>query len=133
VCSSDLILGWVPFAVLLAAGYAARPVGILAAGLLCAVGLALVIAVEANPSYQRDDWRGAARALGRATVPRAVVASPVGGGDALASYLKGAKPFPRAGADVREIDVVGIAARRPGLPSAPPQASHPVYAFFQPA
>ena len=128
----NVMLGWLPFAAVLAAGFAVRPAGFVAAGLLCALGLALVIAVQANPSYQRDDWRGAARALGTATVPRAIVASPVGGGDALAAYLHGAKTFPRAGADVREIDVVGVAARRPGLPAAPPPVSHPVYAYFFP-
>jgi hypothetical protein len=128
----NVILGWLPFAVVLAAGFAARPVGIAGAGALCAIGLALVIAVDANPAYQRDDWRGAARALGPATVPRAIVASPVGGGDALASYLHDARAFPKGGAMVREIDVVGVAARRPGLPVAPPPISHPVYADFQP-
>jgi hypothetical protein len=131
----NVILAWLPFAVVLAAGFGARRAGVLGiagAGALCALGLALVIAVEASPGYRREDWRGAARALGPATVERAIVASPVGGGPALAAYLHGARDFPRSGARVREIDVVGVAARRPGLPAKPPPVSHPVYAFFVP-
>jgi mannosyltransferase len=133
VITRNLIVAWLPFAVVLAAGFAApraRVLGAAAAAALCAIGLALVIAVQSDPSYQREDWRGVARALGPATVPRAIVVSPLGGAAGIEAYLRDAQPFPQAYLPVKEIDVVGVASRRAGHAALPPTLPTPVYQYF---
>jgi hypothetical protein len=115
---------------LVAAGFArARPaaLGAVAALALSVVGLVAVVGVDRTQAFQRDDWRGAIRALGQGTRPRAVVVVPGGGITAVRLYLPGATvPGPRAPA-VREVDVLIIAAHQPGatrhtpaLPATPP-------------
>ncbi|MFL5885552.1 MAG: glycosyltransferase family 39 protein [Thermoleophilaceae bacterium] len=129
----NVIVAWLPAAVVLTAGFAApraRLLGAAGAAALCAIGLALVIAVEADPSYQREDWRGVARALGPAKVPRAIVVSPLGGAAGIEAYLPHAQVFPQAYLSVKEIDVVGVASRRTGHAALSPSIPSPVYQFF---
>lgn len=57
---------WVPAAIVIAAGFgAARAgrIGALLASALCAIGVVIVIAVAGNPTLQRADWAGVARAI----------------------------------------------------------------------
>ncbi|MEA2247077.1 MAG: mannosyltransferase, partial [Solirubrobacteraceae bacterium] len=66
---------------IVAAGFArARPAGLgaAAAAALTAIGLVAVIGVDRNQAFQRDDWRGAVRALRAGERPRAVVVVPAG-------------------------------------------------------
>ncbi len=59
---------WVPFAVLVAIGLGtagARRSGALLGGALCAIYVAMVVAANAIPDYQRDNWRGVAHALAK--------------------------------------------------------------------
>jgi mannosyltransferase len=82
---------------------------------LCALSLAIVVAVAADRDYQRADWAGLARALGRSAVPRALVISPANGEAPLRFYVPGLRTLPAAGAAVREVDVVTVAgSNRPG-------------------
>ena len=102
----------VPLAAALGVACAAsRParlgLGLLAA--LCGLSLAIVVAVAADQRYQRADWAGLARALGRGDGPRALVISPANGETALRFYRPGLTTLPAAGAAVREVDVVGVA------------------------
>jgi mannosyltransferase len=133
VITRNLLVAWLPFAVVVAAGFAApraRVLGGLGAAALCALGLGLVIAVQSNPSYQREDWRGVAQAMGAAKVARGIVISPLGAAPALEAYLPRAHAFPQRFVAVQEIDVAAVASRRPGYPAIPPALPHPVYAFF---
>ena len=130
----NVLVAWLPAAVVLAAGFAAsraRLLGTAGAAALCALGLALVIAVESDSRYQREDWRGVARALGPATVPRAIVVSPLGGAAGIEAYMPHARVFPQAYLPVRQIDVAAVASRRAGHAALPPSLPHPVYAYFE--
>jgi hypothetical protein len=87
----------------------------------CALALVAVVGVAVDPAFQRDDWRGAARALGAAGRQRVVVAMP-GALVPLRYYLPGLR---RLGATppttTAEVDYVGVAMHRGGSRSAPPR------------
>jgi len=130
----NMIELWVPLAAVPAIGFATRRSGWLgpaAAVVLCAIFLAATISVDLNRTYQRDDWRGAAHALGRASVPRAIVVTPGDGVLPLRIYLPRARAL-RTGDPVREIDVLGVALRRkqgegPRQPTRVPALSYPQF------
>jgi mannosyltransferase len=110
----NMIGVWLSLAAVPAIGFAAPRAGRLgpaAAVVLCAIFLASVLGVDTNRTFQRDDWRGAAHALSRATVPRAIVVTPGDGVLPLQIYLLHARML-RAGDEVSEIDVLGLALRR---------------------
>jgi 4-amino-4-deoxy-L-arabinose transferase-like glycosyltransferase len=120
----NVLAAWLPLGVAVAAGFAAPQAtrqGIAAGALLCAIGIALVVAVAADGRYQRDDWRSAARALGTPTQPRAIVVTPASGARPLLLYLPGVQRVPPAGVDVKELDFVGMAPRLPGEAAQPPR------------
>ena len=124
----NLIGAWVPALAVLAAGLAApraRVAGAVLTSLLCVLLLVETIGVEANPAYQRGDWRGAARALGPLRGSRALVVSPVAGGLALQFYTQGLHPYPDAAYATTEIDAVAVAERRQGQTPAPPRPARP--------
>jgi hypothetical protein len=102
-------------------GFSRDTVGAIAAGALCAIGLVVVIGVNTNERYQRDNWRGAARFIGKPDQPRVVIVTPAGGSDPLQYYLHGAVKTPPAGVDVKELVFVGLARRAPGEAPAPPR------------
>ena len=107
VLARNLITLAIPLLLAIAAGLAAaRAAGMAGAALLAVAGVAVVLQVAHNPHLQRDDWRGAAQALGTASEPRAVVVSPWFNDGVLARYAGPLPPFPAAGAPVREVDVV---------------------------
>jgi hypothetical protein len=125
----NLIAAWVPAMTILAAGFAARRAGRAgpaAAAALCAVSLAVVVAVDANPAYQREDWRGVGRALGPAPpYGRVLVVSPFVGRLPLSLYTTRFGPSAAGPVPVAEIDVVGVAERRQGQTPAPPRPARP--------
>lgn len=144
VNARNLIPALVPLLVAPAAGFAVdgpasgRRVGAGLAGLLalCAISLAIVVAVAADRQYQRPDWRGLAEAIGPAEEPRALVVSPANGQAVLRYYLPGLAPLPTGGAALRQADVVTVAgSQRPGeaprLPS-PTRLTYPEGAFGTP-
>ena len=131
----NAIAGWLALGLLLAIGLGAtraRRAGPLLAAGVCAVFLAAVIEVDANPSYQRDDWRGAARALGPATVPRALVVTPLNGLVPLRLYTPRLERFPDQGvARAAEVDLLAVAQRRAGQAPRPPRPPTPRVPGFQ--
>jgi mannosyltransferase len=132
LCGADYldtrnVLGaWLPALLLPALGFGARHAG--RSGGLAALGLGgvmlfVTIAIWVNPSYQRDDNRGLARALGPATVPRAIVVTPAFAPTALRVYMKPFSIPTVAGLPVQEIDLVALPVRSAGLtkPATPPR------------
>jgi MFS family permease len=130
----NMIEVWLALAAVPAIGFAAPRAGRIgpaAAVALCATFLAAVLAVDANRTYQRDDWRGAAHALGASTVPRAIIVTPGDGVLPLKVYLPRARML-RSGDRVSEIDVLGVALRRkqgegPEQPTRVPDVSYPQF------
>jgi hypothetical protein len=73
----NVLAFWVPFAVLLATGLGtarARRSGALLGGALCAIYLTMIVAANAIPDYQRDNWRGSAHSLAKPNAARLIVA-----------------------------------------------------------
>ncbi len=132
----NMIEAWLPLAAVPAIGFAAPRAGWAGpagAGVLCAIFLVAVFSVDVDRTFQRDDWRGAAGALGRATGPRAIVVTPGDGVLPLQVYLPRARPL-RTGDRVREIDVLGVALRRkqgegPQRPARVPPLSYSQFAL----
>jgi mannosyltransferase len=116
----NLIAVYVPVVLVVAAGLgAAGRLGLAGAGAICAVALVVNIEVASDAKLQRDDWRGAARALGPATETRAVIVSPDYAKKPLRLYAGSLQPLP-PGTAVREVDVIvndrPPAAAPPALP-----------------
>ncbi|HKF79727.1 MAG TPA: glycosyltransferase family 39 protein [Thermoleophilaceae bacterium] len=136
VQARNLIVAWLPLAVVAGAGLAMlrrRSLGAAGAAVLCALGLASVVGVALEPSWQRDDWRGMAHALGPARSARAVVVGPVNGVVPLEIYLRGLSLFPPAGAKVREIALMYPVQRLSGglHPAPPPRLAAPPIPGFR--
>lgn len=106
----NVVPALVPLLTALGVGFGAtrrRLLGALLGAGLCAISLAIVIAVPLDKTYQRADWKGAAKALGTTPYARAVI------GDSdqpLAIYRPGFAPMSYyAGATIQEVDVLGVA------------------------
>jgi mannosyltransferase len=117
------LAAWLPAATVVGAGLAVRGaarLGVAGAAALALLGVVVAVGVATDARYQRDDWRGAAEALGSPSVPRAVVFAPAETA-ALQLYLRGSKSPPAAGAAVREIDFLVMARHRAGEERAAPR------------
>ncbi|MEA2154144.1 MAG: mannosyltransferase [Solirubrobacteraceae bacterium] len=101
------------------AAVARRPAAA-AAALACALGLVAVLGVAGDPAYQRDDWRGAAHAIGDAGGDRVIVAAP-GALIPLRYYLPGVRPLSVPFTPSVEVDYIALAPRRGGGRTAPPR------------
>jgi mannosyltransferase len=87
----------------------------------CALGLVAVLGVDTDAALQRDDWRGAVRALAHAGGERLVVATPASALTPLRYYLPSARPLAAPGAQTTEIDYLALSERSPGERAAPPR------------
>ena len=136
VIARNMVAAVVPAAAFLGAGYATRRIGVATAALLCALSLAIALAVTLDARYGRTDWRGAAKAVGQPTVARAIVVTPNIERRFWQPYLKGLRDLPRARAHVREIVVLGLATEGgfssgavhppPAVPRGAPPGFRPV-------
>lgn len=125
VVTRNVLPSWLPLAAVAGIGFATRRAGRAAALALCSVFALIVISVAVTPSYQREDWRGAARSLGPADVPRAILLTPPSPPEPFTVYLPGLTTLPQRGASVQEIDVVAVANTnaRPGADRSLPEAA----------
>lgn len=114
----NLIAAVVPAAICVAAGYAANRVGIAAAAMLCALWLAIDIAVSVDAGYGRTDWRGAAAEVGAPGVERAIVVTPFMSRTLWSPYLPGLGEPRGEETVVQEIVVLGLATEG-GFSSGP--------------
>jgi mannosyltransferase len=102
-----------------------RTVGSWAAGALALVSLVVVVLVESDARYQRDDWRGVAHALGSDTRTRVLFVDPASGAIPLQRYMPGLRPLTGPVA-VRELDVAVVPPNvRGGGIGRPPQLTGP--------
>jgi len=134
----NLIAAFFPLTAAFAVALAARRAGGLGAALaliICAAGLAAVVAVDLRPRLQRGDWRGVARALNGSPAQRAVVT--VGLGTApLQYYVRDLHKLPPGdAAAVQEVDLVGYRpivhrALRPAAPGLIPLGRRDVHGLL---
>jgi mannosyltransferase len=118
---------WIPCAIVVAAGLGARRAGragALIGGALCLLSLLVVVAVNAVPGYQRDNWRGVASALRTSAGGRVVVGRVVVGPELSSAPLIIYRPelvvTKAADLSTREIDFVNLRTRRTGRSPLPP-------------
>lgn len=107
----NLIELWLPLAIAVAVGLGVRragPIGIAGAAVLCAIGIASTVYIDATPNLQRSDWRPVSRALGAATVPRALLLIRYGSLYPLRLYDLGLNDLPKRGAALSEVDMVWV-------------------------
>ncbi len=104
----NLLALWLPAAVVVSAGLAARRAGFAAAFVMCAIGVFAAGSVAVDRGFERPDWRLVARVLGTRPAPgvgaRAILIQEYGDALPLALYLPGAKFW-----------AVGAKAHSPGL------------------
>jgi mannosyltransferase len=103
---------WMGAALFVAGGLAAaraRRVGLVAAGVLCGIGVATALGVAFDRNLERPDWRVVARALGThpgAPGSRAILVQHYRDLLPLSLYVPGLHFMGRGGATVSELDVV---------------------------
>lgn len=129
----NVIAAWVPCAVIVAAGLGARRApraGALLGAALCALSLAVIVAINLTPVYQRDDWRGVARALPSSASARVIVGEQFSAAP-LSIYLGPLRPVAAARVATRELDFVALRIKRTGrsplpavVPTVPPPGFH---------
>ena len=112
----NVIASWIPLAASLAvvlAGERAGRAGVVLTVLVCGAGLAIVLATDLVPRFQRADWTGVASAVRSGPVSdRAIVTVELGAAP-LEYYLPGLQyVHPASSVRVREIDLVGYAPLR---------------------
>jgi hypothetical protein len=130
----NLLALWLPFAVVVAAGLVlvGGRTGPVAVGALAVLGLMAVIAVDVTPNWRRDDWRGMARALGKAPTLRAVVVTPANGAVPLRLYREGLRPMPAHVVSLDQVALLSKGKRTTGSvhPPKPPRPRKPAIPGF---
>jgi hypothetical protein len=153
----NVIVLWLPAALLVAGGLAVRRaglVGVALAAVLCGAGVAAAVGVSVDRKYQRPDWRPVAHILGTRPAPavsqRAILIQGYRDVLPLSLYMPGLQAWSHTGTDayslyrhnygISELDIITISsppAPRTGcwwgsacnlVPSAP-QASYPIPGF----
>jgi hypothetical protein len=121
----NLLPVWLPFMVVVAAGLLAwgGRRGVAAVAVLAVLGAVAAISVDVTPNWRRDDWRGAARALGRSSELRAVVVTPGNGDVPLELYRHDLTAMAPGGISVQQIALVSMPRRASGSvhPPSPPR------------
>jgi Dolichyl-phosphate-mannose-protein mannosyltransferase len=101
----NVIAFWIPFAVLVAAGFGvarAPRAGALLGCALCAISLAMIAAANLIGDYRRNDWRGVGQALGRSASARVIVGELHAAGP-LSIYMGPVSSVPARLPPVREV------------------------------
>jgi mannosyltransferase len=131
----NVLAAWLPLMVVVGAGLAAHRIGLAGLAVLCAAGLASVVGVALEPTWQRDDWRGIATTLGPPRGPRALVVQPPSGRRPLAIYLDRLSSLPREGTSLTEIASAHPVRREAGgaHPARPPRVELPAIGGFAPS
>ncbi len=131
VTARNVVVAYIPLALLAAAGFGSARVGRPGLALLGVVALVAIVVnafVAYDPHVERDDWRGAARALGPARSPSVVVLTPDVAVMPLTLYAGRMAPLGAASPPVAEIDVLGNARPAHFTTPAPPAGFREVQA-----
>jgi mannosyltransferase len=108
--SRNDIAVWIPCAVLVAVGLGtarACPSSALLGAGLCAISLAMLVAANLIPAYERPNWRGVAHALATPAAARIVVTEQYASFP-LSIYLGSLRSLFASAVSTREVDFVGL-------------------------
>ena len=123
-----LIPAWVPLTAAIAVGFGtirSPRAGATAATLACGLWVIVLAVTATTPRFQRDDWRGAASALGDPVGARLILVKG-GAGSAPASlrfYMPGARALERGSAHIDELALVDVRRSRWAHEPTPPAGS----------
>jgi mannosyltransferase len=129
----NVILAWVPYAVVLAVGAGAARAGRAGpalGGTMCAVGIGVITATNLLPGYQRDDWRGVAKAVPAPLEPRAIIAGRYASGP-LSVYLGPIRAVTTRMVVARELDFAALRVRNTRGAPHPPSLQRQAPAGFR--
>jgi mannosyltransferase len=116
VLARNLIVAWVPLAIVAAAGLTARRAGLAGVAIAAAyvvLGVGTVVGSADSPKFDAEDWRGAARALGPPPAGgRAIVLWPDVGLEPFRLYRPDAVPISNEAGFVSEVVVATFGERR---------------------
>jgi mannosyltransferase len=113
---------WVPWVVVLACGLGAARAGRAGALLgvaICALSLLVIVGVNLIPGYQREDWRGVARALQSPAATRVIVAPELGAAP-LFFYMPTNENLVTPSVATHEVAFVALSTPHTGHPPLPP-------------
>jgi mannosyltransferase len=106
----NLVAALLPALVVIASGFAASRIGLVATAALTVVFLGVVLSVATDRNLQRTDWRGAVRALGAPAGNRAIVVIGSGGRfSPVLLYAHDSHAMNPAGATVSQVALIGVA------------------------
>jgi hypothetical protein len=114
----NVIVLWLPLALVVAIGLGARRAGLLGLGgaaALCAIGIVAALGVAIDRKLERPDWRGVARTIGPrppagAGADRAILVQHYRTLLPLSLYMSGLRYASKRGAVVNELDLVAISS-----------------------
>jgi mannosyltransferase len=118
----NVMATWVPWVVVLACGLGAARAGragVLLGASICALSLLVIAGVDLMPGYQRDDWRGIARALQAPAATRVIVAPELGGAP-LFIYMPTNQNIVTPSIATHEVAFVALRTRHTGHAPLPP-------------
>jgi mannosyltransferase len=118
----NVMATWVPWVVVLACGLGAARAGrngALLGAAICALSLLVIAAVDLMPGYQREDWRGVARALQSPAAPRVIVAPELGAAP-LFIYMPTNESLVTPTIAAHEVAFVALSTPHTGHPPLPP-------------
>jgi mannosyltransferase len=114
----NMLSTWPALALVVAIGLgcarAGRAGALLTAGLVVLALFCISIIIR-DPNWQRDNWRGAAHAIGPVSAPRAIVADKYSVVP-LTPYLSHLAAYPAGGVSVREVDMIWLQRGHYGRP-----------------
>lgn len=116
VLGRNLMVAWLPLALVLVAGLTARAAGaggLALAAAAVALGVVVIVGSAAKPKFDAEDWRGAARSLGQSPAGgRAIVLWPDVGREPFLLYRPQAVDLPPRGAVTSEVVLTTFGPRR---------------------
>jgi mannosyltransferase len=118
----NVMATWVPWVVVLACGLGAARAGragALLGAAICALSLLVIAGVNLIPGYQREDWRGVARALQSPAATRVIVAPELGAAP-LFIYMPTNENLVTPTIATHEVDFVALSTPHTGHPPLPP-------------
>jgi mannosyltransferase len=121
----NLIAGWLPLAVLLAAACTAPrtlPIGVALAVLVLGAFVYAGLRIDSDAQYQRPDWRGVARALGSTGSTRAIVAYDASYATLPLSLYLPRVPWTQGVSGPVSVSEVDVVANAYSVPAARPPA-----------